>query len=92
MPLSKRQPQQRQEGGRDVFGNAYTTVTGAYGDHVRTLHDTVLADIFDELKAAGIPFRGGPGNSTKTHSRTRIAFPRTSQTVTIGTSRASSLT
>ncbi len=49
----------------DAFGHAYTTVTGANGDHVRTLHDTVLAYIFDELKAAGIFFRGGPGNSTK---------------------------
>ncbi len=42
-----------------TFGHAYTTVTGANGDHVRTFHDTVLAYLFDELKAAGIFFRGG---------------------------------
>ncbi len=65
-------------------------LTGANGDHVRIFHDTVLAYLFDEFKAAGIFFRGGPGNSTKTHFH--IAFPRTSQNVNFGTSRASSLT
>jgi hypothetical protein len=49
----------------DAFGHDYTTVTGANGDHVWTLHDTVRAYIFNELKAAGIPFRGGSGNSTQ---------------------------
>ena len=88
MPLSNNPNSARKVG--DALGHAYTTVTGAKGDPVRTLHGTVLAYLFDDLKAAGIPFRGGPGNYTKTHSR--IAFPRTSQTVTIGTSRASSLT
>jgi hypothetical protein len=88
MPLSNNPNSARKV--RDAFGHANTTVTGARGDHVRTLHDTVLAYLFEDLKAAGIPFRGGPGNSTKTYSR--IAFPRTSPTVTIGTSSASSLT
>ena len=35
------------------------------GDIYNIFHDTVLAYIFDEFKAAGISFRGGPGNSTK---------------------------
>jgi hypothetical protein len=88
MPLSNNTNSARKVG--DAFGHAYTTVTGANGDHVRTFHETVLAYLFDEFKAAGIFFRGGPGNPTKTHAH--IAFPRTSQTVNIGTSRASSLT
>ncbi len=63
MPLSNNPNSARKVG--DAFGHAYTTVTGTKGDHVRTLHDTVLAYLFDDLKAAGIPFRGGPGKSTK---------------------------
>ena len=63
MPLSNNTNRARKVG--DAFGHAYTTVTGANGDHVRTFHDTVLAYLFDELKAAGNFFRGGPGNSTK---------------------------
>jgi hypothetical protein len=86
MPLSNNTNSARKVG--DAFGHAYTTVTRANGNHVRTFHDAVLAYLFD--KAAAIIFRGGPGNSTKTYSH--IAFSRTSQTVNIGTSRASSLT
>ena len=63
MPLSNNTNSARKVG--DAFGHAYTTVTGANGDHVRTFHETVLAYLFDEFKAAGIFFRGGPENSTK---------------------------
>ncbi len=76
----------------DAFGHAYTTVTGANGDHVRTFHDTVLAYIFDYLgssKPRVSPSEAAQETLQKTHSR--IAFPRISQTVTIGTSRAFSL-
>jgi hypothetical protein len=40
-------------------------VTGANRDHVRTLHDTILAYVFDDLDNAGIPFKGGRGKYTK---------------------------
>jgi hypothetical protein len=47
------------------------------GDHVRTLHDTILVVfVFDDLDSAGIPFKGGLGKYTKkTFSTT--AFTRT---------------
>jgi hypothetical protein len=51
MPLSNNLNSARKVG--DAFGHAYTTVTGAKGDHVRAFHDTVLAYLFDDLKAAG---------------------------------------
>ncbi len=57
MPLSNNTNSARKVG--DAFGHAYTTVTGANGDHVRTLHDTILAYVFDDLDSAGIPFKGG---------------------------------
>ncbi len=63
MPLSNNPNSASKVG--DAFGHAYTTVTGAKGDHAQTFHAIVLAYLFDDLKAAGIPFRGGPGNSTK---------------------------
>ena len=64
MPLSNNTNSARKVG--DAFGHdAYTTVTGANGDHVRTLHDTVLAYLSDELDAAGISFQGGLGKSSK---------------------------
>ena len=43
----------------DAFGHPYTTVTGAHGNQVLTLHETVLAYLFDELNAAGLSFQGG---------------------------------
>ena len=46
-------------------GHAYTTVTGAKGDHVRTLHDAILAQLFESVCSAGIPFKGGYGNTCK---------------------------
>ena len=49
----------------DACGHAYTTVQGASGDHVRSLHDTILAYVFDDLDNAGIPFNGRRGSSTK---------------------------
>ena len=67
MPLSNNTNSARKLG--DAFGHAYTTVTGANGDHVRTFHGTVLAYLFDELKAAGISFQG-----SKTHILT-LHFP-----------------
>ncbi len=63
MPLSNNTNSARKVG--DAFGHAYTTVTGENGDHVRTLHDTVLAYVFEELNTARISFQGGLGNSTK---------------------------
>ena len=45
MPLSNNTNSTRKVG--DAFGRAYTTVTGANGDHVRTLHDKALAYLFD---------------------------------------------
>ena len=64
MPLSNNPSSARKVG--DALGHAYTTTeTGAKGDHVRALHGSVLAYLFGDLKAAGIPFRGGPGKSTK---------------------------
>ncbi len=39
----------------DAYGHAYTTVTGAKGDHVRTLHDTTLAFLIESVASAGIP-------------------------------------
>ena len=63
MPLSNNTNSARKVG--DAYGHAYTTVTGASGDHVRTLHDTILAYVFDDLDNAGIPFKGGRANSTK---------------------------
>jgi hypothetical protein len=65
MPLSNNPNSATKVG--DAFGHAYTTATGANGDHVRIFHDTVLAYLFDELKAARNFFLGGPGNSTKKH-------------------------
>jgi hypothetical protein len=47
----------------DAYGHAYTTVTGAKGDHVRTLHDTILAFIIESVASAGIPHKGGVGNT-----------------------------
>ena len=73
MPLSNNTNSARKVG--DAFGHAYTTVTGANGDHVRTLHDTVLACVSDNFDAARIFFQGGLGKSTKTHSH--IAFSKT---------------
>ena len=49
----------------DAYGHAYTTVTGAKGDHVRTLHDTILAYLIDSVASAGIPCKGGFGNTCK---------------------------
>ncbi len=63
MPLSNNTNSARKGG--DACGHAYTTVQRASGDHVRTLHDTILAYVFDDLDNAGIPFKGGRGNSTK---------------------------
>jgi hypothetical protein len=64
---------------------------GAIGDHVRTLYDTILAYVFDDLDNAGIPFKGGRGKSTK-KAHSAIVFIRTSHLLmTSGTSRASSL-
>ena len=69
--------------------NSARKATGSYGDHVRTFHDTLLAYILDELNAAGVSFRGGPGISKNKNSH--IESPRTSQTTNIGSSRVSSL-
>jgi hypothetical protein len=49
----------------DAYGHAYTTVTGAKGDHVRTLHDTILAYLIESVASAGIPHKGGFGNTCK---------------------------
>jgi hypothetical protein len=50
----------------------------------------ILAYVFDDLDAAGIPFKGGRGRSTKAHSA--VAFTRTSNLpMTSDTSRESSL-
>ena len=67
MPLSNNTNSARKVG--DACGHAYTTVQGASGDHVRTIHDTILAYVFDYFVNAGIPFKGGRGNSTKKHIR-----------------------
>ena len=48
-----------------AVGHAYTTVTGAKGDHVRTLHDTILAYLIDSVASAGNPCKGGFGNTCK---------------------------
>ncbi len=50
-----------------AFGHVYTTVTGANGDHAQALHGTVLADVFDDLDAAGFSFQDGIENSLKKH-------------------------
>ena len=57
MPLQNNTNSARKVG--DAFGHAYTTVTGANGDHVRTLHGTVLAYVSDDLDGAVISFQGG---------------------------------
>jgi len=49
----------------DEYGHAYTTVTGAKGDHVRTLHDTILSYLIESVASAGIPYKGGFGNTCK---------------------------
>ncbi len=54
MPLSNSTNSARKMG--DAFGHAHTTVTGANGDHVRALHETILAYVFDYLDSKGIPF------------------------------------
>jgi hypothetical protein len=52
----------------------HKTVTGANGDHVRTLHNTVMAYVSDDLDAAGISFQGGLGKFTKKHILTMYFF------------------
>ena len=42
-----------------------TTVTGAKGDHVRTLHDAIVAQLCESAGSAGVPFKGGYGNTCK---------------------------
>ncbi len=44
MPLSNNPNSAMKVG--DAFCHAYTTATGANGDHARTLHDAVLAYLF----------------------------------------------
>jgi hypothetical protein len=43
----------------DEFGQAYTTLTGAKGDHVHTLHAKILAYLSEPMRSVGQPFKGG---------------------------------
>ena len=61
MPLSNNPNSARKVG--DAYGHAYTTVTGARGDHVRRLHDMILAYLCDSVGSAEIPYKGGFGDT-----------------------------
>ena len=70
----------------DAYGHAYTTVTGAKGDHVRTLHDT-SALVGSQWLQQAFPTRAASETRAITYSR--IAFTITScLTMTNGTFRA----
>jgi len=63
VPLSNNSNSAKKVG--DAYGHAYTTVTGAKGDHVRTLHDAIVAQLCESAGSAGVPFKGGYGNTCK---------------------------
>ena len=48
-----------------MYSHAYTTATGAKGDHARTLHGMILAFLIESVASAGIPHKGGFGNTCK---------------------------
>jgi len=49
----------------DRYGYNLKTITGATGDHIRTLHDNIVATISSSLSNAAISHRGGPYRTCK---------------------------
>ncbi len=71
MPLSNNTKSARKVD--DAFDHIYTSVTGAKGDHVRTLHDIVMAYVSDELDATCVSFQGGLDLQQQIHILTMLS-------------------